>query len=407
MAKTKEEAPKKKGRPSKKQVVAEKKQTKKTTEKKPVKKNNLTSEKKSKKVDETVEKVEETVVENYIEPIKEIKTQIFAEIPITKVEEPKKKIEEKNVVKQQSNPNSISPVDDDDDDEKTNQINNPNNSPQKVYTCKKGAVFMEGHLKIQIDDTNISRKNDTIFDVFGKSEHGAEYKTEFECHDKEEGDFLAKQLSDYEKNPAQFITEVTETEKVAETNTTPPPTQTTSTGVPKPNIPSHALDANGNIDMTKLTAAEIMSIQNGNISKVVEEKKTVNFEGVPVTAVNIEDMINNLPPKPENQNIIPVQNTINDNISAKPLDFSNIMNSQILTHIRAYGKSVQDSIDGSFQANSWGGMPQNDVRSFLKNCDGQYIYELLSDGTGFFINMKKDSNEIRIPENPNEYLKVK
>ena len=39
---------------------------------------------------------------------------------------------------------------------------------QKVYTCKKGTVLMDGYLKIGIDDTNISRRNDVMFDIYGK-----------------------------------------------------------------------------------------------------------------------------------------------------------------------------------------------------------------------------------------------
>ncbi len=441
MANTKNQKPKKAAKPAKKQAVSKTKPVKKTTEKKAVKKNILTTDKKAKKTIKTTpvktkkvakkkvdkktkktttlrkeltpkdvfpnKKGKEIIKKHIIEKEAEKETSVEVKSEAVKVEDVLKTtppsitpvVEEvKEVVIEAKkeeivNPNKsigILPVDDDDDENIKNNATSANNI-QKVYTFNKGIEFMDGHLKIGIDNTNIGRRNDTIFDIYGKSEHGAEFKTEFECIDKEEGDFLSEQLSDCEKNPAPFMKGTpTETAATTQATTTPPPVQK-----------SYALDANGNIDMTKLSAAEIMSIQNGNMPVTKEQP---NFAGVPLTAVNIDEMINNLPPKTENQNI--TTNTTPSNTS--PVDISNILNNQSIAQIEAYGKSIQDHIDSSFQANVWGGMPQNDVRLFLKNCDSQYLYDLVNDeGKGFYLKIKKDSTEIRLPKNPNEYLKVK
>lgn len=395
MAKKTTAEAKKRGRPSKEQDVTKKIPSNKKTDKKTEKKNILTSEKKANKKpieDEKTKKIEpivnnEVVVETKIpeasvEPVKEKEVE-----SINPVEEVKEKIPTQN------NSSGIMPVE---DDETTNEINTVNNNAQKVYTCKKGAVFMDSHLKIGINDTNISRRSDTFFDVFGKSEHGADFKTEFECMDKEEGDILSEQLSDYEKNPSKYIQEAVEI-PMGEATKEPIKSEKPIPETEK----SYALDANGNIDMTKLSAAEIMSIQNGNMG-AVEKKATPTFEGVPVTAVNIEDMINNLPPKVENQNINPVS----VNVNSTPLDISGIIATQSTVQMDSYGKSVEDLINTSFQAMTWGGMPQNDVRLFLKNCDAQYTYDLINDGKGFLIIMKKGDSQTRLPKNPSEYLKV-
>jgi len=436
MAKSKTKKTKKASKPVKKQDVSKKKSDKKPTEKKPVKKIILTTDKKAKKavkekpvkakkstgrpatkktkktppVKETKsvlttetkseavhpeqilnpEKTEQPVVTT---PVTEEKKEVVVEE--TKKEEPVVVAETKKEETTTTPPKNIGilPVDDDDDEKlKQNVMATINTNVQKVYTFKKGIEFVDGHLKIGIDGTNISRRNDIIFDIYGKSENGAEFKTEFECIDKEEGDFLAEQLTACEKNPADFMkgtpTETAATTQPQNTNATPDLTK------------SHALDAHGNIDMTKLTAEEIMSIQNGNLPKKQEQ----NFAGIPLTSVNIDDMINNLPPKTENQNIT---TNITPATNTNPVDISNILNNQSAAQIEAYGKSIEDHINSSFQANVWGGMPQNDVRLFLKNCDGQYLYDLVSDEKGFFLKIKKDATEIRVPKNPNEYLKVK
>ena len=428
MAKSKTKKVKKASKPAKKQVVAKKTSKNKTTEKKAVKKIILTTEKKAKKVAKTtpvkvkkaVKKSEpkktKKIVDKETKPVLTSETKSEAKKPedilktssdneqksITPVaEETEKKVEQAPVVetkpvveekKEVVQPKNIGilPVDDDDDDKLKDNIMNTMTNVQKVFTFKKGIEFMDGHLKIGIDGTNISRRNDLIFDVYGKSEQGAEFKTEFECIDKEEGDFFMNQLIECEKNNAPFMKGTPTDTAATEQNKTPDLTK------------SHALDANGNIDMTKLSAAEIMSIQNGNMDKVKEEPKK-DFTGIPLSNVNIDDMINNLPPKTENQNINPVGTTTQSNSA----DISNILNNQNAAQIEAYGKSIEDLINSSFQANVWGGMPQNDARLFLKNCDAQYTYELISDGTGFFIKMKKDTIEVRIPKNPTEYLKVK
>jgi len=455
MAKSKTKNQKKVAKPSKKQAVAKSKPAKKTAEKKDVKKIIPTSVKKPKKTikekpvevkkskgrpaKDKVEKTKKTVtpkeevsapidvaevkseainVEDVIGTKKKV-TPPFTNSPVTQntqvkteavKEEPKKvepvvtqpQVQPQQQVKTQPQNTSggILPVEDDEDDKKVNEMTNTNNNSnsnvQKVYTFNKGIEFMEGHLKVGIDGTNISRRNDTIFDIYGKSEHGAEFRTEFECIDKEEGDFLVTQLNDCEKNSAPFM-KGTPTETA--TTTQQPPQQQTENKTPDL-TKSYALDAQGNIDMTKLSAQEIMSIQNGNMPPAAKKDLT----GVPLTSVNIDEMINNLPPKPENQNIMS-GNTIAPTSNAA--DISNILNNQNTAQIKAYAQSISDHINTSFQANVWGGMPQNDARAFLANCDKQYLYELLNDGTGFFLKVKKDNVEVRMPENLNEYLKVK
>lgn len=419
MATVKEETVKKRGRPSKKQEVTEDNSNKKNDKKKVVKKNILTSEKKGKKESsktnkpdvEKTKKTDEVNVTDANESAKKINDLIESVNATDTTPPPRQQTPQAQPSYNPNNQNStgILPVEDDDnnnDNQQKQTMTTTQQNIQKVYTCKKGTVLMDGYLKIGIDDTNISRRNDVMFDIYGKSEHGAEFKTEFECIDKEEGDILVYQLNDYEKNPAKYIVAVeeTKTETPSQQQTNPPVQQT-----PPPTVTqqkSHALDANGNIDMTKLSAAEIAAIHNKNMP-VEEKKKPQDFAGIPLTAVNIDELINNLPPKVENQNINPVNQPINQTTSSSVADISNILNNQNLAQIEAYGKSIQDHIDTSFQANVWGGMPQNDVRLFLKNCDSQYLYDLINDGVGFFIKIKKDNTEIRVPKNTTEYLKVK
>ena len=74
--------------------------------------------------------------------------------------------------------------------------------------------------------------------------------------------------------------------------------------------------------------------------------------------------------------------------------------------MEAYGQSIADHINTSFQANLWGAMPLDVAQQFIKSCSTEYTYEFKKDAKGYYMEITKDKNTIRIPKKTDEYLKV-
>ena len=253
----------------------------------------------------------------------------------------------------------------------------------KVFELKLGAEFLDGHLKIQTEGTKIQRRSEENYHVFGQVQQGAPFDITFECLDREEADFLWGQLMDYEKTPEKYIKEVPKTEQ--------PPVAEQPVTEQQPNIQPVT-----NVDE---------AIKNQIDTKSAEpEKKPEDYSGIPLNTVNMDELINSMPDvKPQNPSV-PNANPIQQLATAT--NISHLINNQNTAQMEAYGQSIADHINTSFQANIWGAMPLDAAKLFISSCSVEYKYEFKNDGKGYYMELTKDTTTVRIPKKADEYLKI-
>jgi len=317
---------------------------------------------------EKVEKKHETEPITNIES--EIKNEFEEQVDLTSIEPETEVIEEKDSnVKEELN--SI-------------QIDEKSVVPfdlDKIFELKLGTELLDGHLKIQTEGTKIQRKNEEIYHVFGQVQQGAPFDVTFECIDREEADLLWVQLLDYERTPEKYIKEVPKTEQ-------PPVTEQPITEQ-QPIQPITTVDE---------------AIKNQVDTKPIEpEKKPEDFTGVPLNTVDMDSLINSLP---ETKSQTPVTNANPVQHLATATNISHLISNQNTAQMEAYGESIATHINTSFQANLWGAMPLDVAKDFTKTCAADYTYEFKNDGKGYYMELTKDKTTVRIPKNPDEYLKV-
>lgn len=119
------------------------------------------------------------------------------------------------------------------------------------------------------------------------------------------------------------------------------------------------------------------------------------------------------PPLPNNENfhsmnaIIPSQNpqlgyeaSTNQNNSSQKTE-QDEFNAMML-----YGKSIEHNLNETFQARIQGGLPISEFKASLNNCLKEYSYDVKTENNKHFLIISKGDVQIRIPENPEEFLKV-
>jgi len=247
----------------------------------------------------------------------------------------------------------------------------------KIFELKLGAELLDGHLKIQTEGTKIQRRSEENYHVFGQIQQGAPFDITFECIDREEADYLWVQLLDYERNPEKYIKEVPKTEQPPVTEQ---PAVTTETVVNE-------------------------AISNQVDTKSAEpEKKPEDYSGIPLNTVDMDSLINSMPDtKPQNPSV-PNANPIQQLATAT--NISHLINNQNTAQMEAYGQSIADHINTSFQANIWGAMPLDAAKLFISSCSVEYKYEFKNDGKGYYMELTKDTTVVRIPKKADEYLKI-
>jgi hypothetical protein len=63
-------------------------------------------------------------------------------------------------------------------------------------------------------------------------------------------------------------------------------------------------------------------------------------------------------------------------------------------------------VNNTFQVRVQGGLAMGDFNAILKQLTADYTYELKNNGNGYFLNVNKGGYQLRVPENPESYLKI-
>lgn len=257
-----------------------------------------------------------------------------------------------------------------------------------IFIINRGALFCEGDFFNPHNGTKIQRTSETTFVMVGTDDKGKPFGQPITA-EKEWCDWLYAQLVDYNNNPSKYTIE-----------TAPLPSEMNQNPNIQPPI-QHSTDPQNSQPVNPSTTINpIITQQSIKPESFTEPEK--DFTGIPLTKHNIHDLVNQMP------------NVVNEDTTPKTkfnmgeaFNIDAIVQNQSLENMNEYGKSIMDNINGSFQARMWGGLPFNEAQALLNISSKDYTYELVNDGKGVFLKMKKENIEIRVPKNVNEYLKVK
>jgi hypothetical protein len=231
-----------------------------------------------------------------------------------------------------------------------------NNAPKRPiqlnreFLIHQGSEFLNGELKVQENDTKIARIEDTKYVIYKNIGNPSAFTANFNCFDLDEAELLLDELIAYEKKQKEM-----EKEPKSETP------------IQEPNKP------------------EIISEE--------QKKEIVNkFEGLPLTEVNIKELIKAAGDSPVSNN--PIANQVAQN---------NVSNAQTASAMESYG----DTIAGLINAKPWQKMSTTDVNRMLSTqCSRLYNYLLKNDGQGYYVELTQGHIKCRAPRDPNSFLNV-
>lgn len=128
-------------------------------------------------------------------------------------------------------------------------------------------------------------------------------------------------------------------------------------------------------------------------AKSIQDK----YEGLPLTEVNLQEIAKTLPEAKPSK--------LNENKAANsPKQGFN----PFINQMKDYSESILANIKSNFRVRIQGGMPLSEIKDDLTRCSKEYNYEVKHEaGKGYYIDMEREGNVVRIPYNENEYLPVK
>lgn len=242
-------------------------------------------------------------------------------------------------------------------EEKTTTEKRPINL-EKQFVISKGASFLKGDVKISADDTKIVRLNELNYTIYGDIGMPTAFVIPFPSIDLADAEKFWDELTEYETNPEKYTLL---------------------------DIENNAVDTIENSEPDK-------SVSLSEAEKAATIKK---FEGLPLTEVNIEELINVAPSNP-------IESVIKKTLG-KPADVSQILNNQMITQMDTYGVSVLEAIN----ERPWNPKSSTDVNRLLSNqVSREYEYLLKNDGQGYYIDMSKNGIKVRIPKDAKEFLNM-
>ncbi len=242
-------------------------------------------------------------------------------------------------------------------EEKTPTEKRPINS-QKEFTILKGASFLKGDVKMSVDFTKVVRLGELNYTIYGDIGMPTAFAVTFNAIDLADAEKFWDELTEYETNPEKYT----------------------------------SLDIENNVVDTIENSEPNKAVDLSEAEKAATIKK---FEGLPLTEVNIEELINVAPSNPVD--------TIIKKTLGKPADVSQILNNQMITQMDTYGVSVLDAIN----ERPWNPKSQTDVNRLLSNqVSREYNYLLRNDGQGYYIDMFKNGITVRIPKDTKEFLNM-
>lgn len=241
----------------------------------------------------------------------------------------------------------------------------------------------------------ITKKDSMHYEFKGKDHNGNDIGTIFDCIDKEESDQFMKELIDFTKNGAVTFAPINKSEETKDV--IQPPTDSIQ---PESNSEPNISTSEVNAEPKSLDEFNGMPIQAEDMNSIIESMKNKG-----ITAPPIPNLAQKNQPAVLNQN-----GNINNptNYKAKKTTSIHTLNDEEkLNEISKYGKSIKESIDGTFQARIQGGLPMSDFMATINKCSKNYTYDVKNDGNGYYLIISFEELQVRVPENENEFLKVK
>lgn len=238
----------------------------------------------------------------------------------------------------------------------------------KEFVLSIKSEFLGGIIKISVNGTRIQRIDNLKYKIFGKTTTGLVlFEEMFVSVDINEADVLWKELCEYEKNPSRFI-----------------------------NDPYNPLAVQQAQELQKSTEPA--------------KDKFMHLEGVPITKVNIDEFIKSIPETSpmvngSQANTLP---TPPSQMTMPPVIDYAALSAQYLTDIATFGETIEQHINSSWQAASWGYLPLSEAETLIKNSVAKnYTYILRQDSKGYYLELTRETTTVRIPKDVNSYLKIK
>lgn len=279
---------------------------------------------------------------------------------------------------------------------------------------------------------NIKKTSAIHYEFRGKQADGTPFGTIFDCTDETESDDFMNELINFSKSGELIILDENQTETNMSENTEQVENNTPEI---KQNdlseyngVPLKAEDMNVIINTMKINEN---NNQNNSIvnphNTFVPQQPQQTQQNTPLVneavnniitsnpaATNIQPSISNTQIPDHNSNpTIPSQNpqlypdanyqnpsTNNQSIVTTMTD------EQALNQMRIYTKSIEDTLNETFQVRIQGGLTHDDFKIMLNSCSQAYNYEIKHDGIGFCLIVTQGKYSVRVPENTTEYLKV-
>jgi hypothetical protein len=164
----------------------------------------------------------------------------------------------------------------------------------KVVKLTIGAEFLDYNdgsgclIRCETEDTSTQRKDELNYSIFGTSQE-SKFNFNFECIDKVEADLLWTQLIDFQTNPSLYVKEFKKEVKVSQ-----------------------------------IISNEVEPITPISL---IEHK---DYNNVPITALNIDELINSLPNTESNQDKSPIKH------SATIADVASLIANDLAEQMQSY-----------------------------------------------------------------------
>lgn len=287
----------------------------------------------------------------------------------------------------------------------------------KVITPEIGFLKSpEGNFGVRlIAGVTIKRRDALNFEFRGTQTDGTPFGTIFDCVDEVEADTFMREVLEAVKTGQIVVesgqvsnTEPPKTEQPVTEQKVTDPLQSDTQPKDYKGVPLKTEDMDSLVNEMKKN--EQNNHNNANINTTQNPVANVtNFAAnqTPNQNINIQPPISNTnTPDPNFNPTIPSQNPmLTPNINPV-VNINSMSDEQLLKNMRAYANSIEDTINNTFQVRVQGGLSMADFNSVLKQMSSDYTYDLKNDGKGHFLNVNKGGYQLRVPENPDSYLKI-
>lgn len=271
-----------------------------------------------------------------------------------------------------------------------------------VVSPELGFIKLEGDIpfavKLQAGVT-IVKKTDMSYEFKAKDHNGTDIGTIFDCIDQEESDQFMKELIEFTKNGAVTFAPISSNEGEVSNEVKP---ETESISVVEEFESITPVD----VETKNLDEFKDKAIKAEDMNSLIESMKANGVTAPPAPIQNNMPVANNpISPAILNQNGN-TNNPVNYN-TAVPPSIHTFSSEQKLNELIKYGKSIQETVDGTFQARIQGGLPMSDFMATINQCSKNYTYDVKNDGNGYYLIITFEEHQVRVPENTTEFLKVK